>query len=274
VYDRNMTFVRNLFPVQTHSDFAYDENGDECLVYFAWSGPQIDQFNGESVVAKVRLRDGVRTQLADTHYAWGSHLSGMGTRTKPGWLLISDYKTFHLPAAPAFTNTSAFQQEIFWLKMDGSGEVKRIAHHHSLQAIFNATASDGTTYEDKDYWAEPHSVSSWDASAVGFASVWGSYLDHYDFYTVTGNWWNDIGVVLQIGTGPSGTLTLSWPASATGYVLQSTDSLTSPHWANVTDLPALVGGRFNLSTGKDGNQRFYRLESGALSVMPYHGPQN
>jgi hypothetical protein len=73
-----------------------------------------------------------------------------------------------------------FAREVFWLKMDGSGQVKRIAHHHSDQV---AGGSMG-----KDYFAEPHATASWDGTVVAFSSTWGTPW-RYDFYTVTGGWW-------------------------------------------------------------------------------------
>lgn len=183
LYDKTMKFLRNLFPGQSHSDFAFDQNNDEVITYITWSSAQCAEFGDKCVLAKVRLSDGQKTMIADTKWKWGSHTSGIGTRAHPGWLLVSDYKSFHPPAAYSFTNTSPFQQEVFWLKMDGSGQVKRIAHHHSIQ-------SDSIDqWGNKDYFAEPHTVSSWDGTTVGFASVWGTPGTHYDFYTVTGDWW-------------------------------------------------------------------------------------
>jgi hypothetical protein len=194
LYDRNMKFLRNLFPNQSHSDFAYDENGDEVITYITWSSAQCADFNDKCVIAKVRLSDGKKTMLIDTKWKWGSHTSGIGTRAHPGWLLVSDYRDFHPPAAPAFTNVSPFQQEVFWLKMDGSGNVKRIAHHHSIQCDSMGQ------WGYKDYWAEPHTVSSWDGTTVGFCSIWGSPGSHYDFYTVSGDWWGDAAVSAPAAT--------------------------------------------------------------------------
>src|SRR5262249_14791573 len=61
-------------------------------------------------------------------------------------------------------NDSPFQQEIFWLKMDGSGQVQRLLHHHSIV---------GSCGSNKDYWAAPHPVPSWDGSRILLASIWG-----------------------------------------------------------------------------------------------------
>jgi hypothetical protein len=55
------------------------------------------------------------------------------------------------------------------------------------------------------------------------------------------------------------TLVLSWP-SGSGLVLQSTDSLSSPNWVQVTDLTAqVVGGKNTVTTNTATGTRFFRL---------------
>lgn len=55
------------------------------------------------------------------------------------------------------------------------------------------------------------------------------------------------------------TLELSWPASATGYALQSTTSLTAPSWTAVAGTPTQDGARLELSVPLEGTARFFRL---------------
>lgn len=170
VYDRSLNYLRTLHPDGTHEDFAIDADGQEVMVWYAWSDGQVSPFGGRSVVAKARLSDGVRTELIDTRWKWAGHVSGVGSRGRPGWILASTYDN------PGAANDSPFQREIFWLKLDGSGAVQRLAHHHSDQGSCNA---------DKDYWAEPHAVGSWDGSKVLFASVWGAPpCTRYDTYII------------------------------------------------------------------------------------------
>ena len=88
-------------------------------------------------------------------------------------MLLSGYNMAEAKQMP-------FSREVFWLKIDGSQQVKRIAHHHSDLTIKN---------DSKDYFAEPHATSSWDGTVVLFASIWGKPWERYDLYTVTGNWW-------------------------------------------------------------------------------------
>ncbi len=71
---------------------------------------------------------------------------------KPGWALIS-------VMGEADARYPTHSNEVFWLKLDGSGDVRRIASHRS----------DGDRY---DYFSESHAVSNRDATRVFFASDW------------------------------------------------------------------------------------------------------
>ena len=108
------------------------------------------------------------------------HFSGIASRAHPGWILVSTYAD-PLPTCPTKTiGNQPFAREIFWLKTDGSGAVKRLTQHHSDQAVSSG---------QKDYWAEPHATSSWDGTVVLYATVWQQPWAHYYLNTVTGNWW-------------------------------------------------------------------------------------
>ncbi len=170
----DLSYIRTAFPDFSHSDFAIDAAGDDTLVYYAVSSAECADFAGKAGVASARLRDGKKTLLYENHFWWGVHASGMASRTHRGWVLITSY-------TQPTTVQKPLMRELFWLKMDGSGEVRRIAHHHSDVAI-------GTT--DKDYWAEPHGTSSWDGSVAVFSSVWGVPYGPIDFYKVTGSWFD------------------------------------------------------------------------------------
>jgi hypothetical protein len=197
VYDRNtLAYLRTLPSEGSHSDFALDTNGDEVLVYHAVSGAQLSGLAAPnppsgSPLASVRLRDGKTTLLlGDTNWGqtiagtfmgwdWGTpHFSGLASRIHPGWVLVSAYSGVDTAQRP-------FSREVFWLKLDGSGQVRRIAHHHSDQG-FRLAPWGGM---EKDYWAEPQATSSWDGNLVLFCSVWGEPFNHYDLYSVTGQWW-------------------------------------------------------------------------------------
>lgn len=189
IYDRNLTNQRQLMSDFSHSDFALNIAGEAVLVYVAVSGQQVAELgcpnppNG-SPIASARLSDGKKTILlgdcntADwkpvitgAYLGWGGayHFSGIISRSRPGWILVSSY------ADPSVAQ-EAFSREIFLVNLDGSGDVERLAHHHSLVA--------NLPNGERDYLAEPHASSSEDGSLVFFVSTWGATGMHYDLYVL------------------------------------------------------------------------------------------
>jgi hypothetical protein len=61
---------------------------------------------------------------------------------------------------------------------------------------------------------------------------------------------------VQAGTN----LVVSWPATVTGYALQSSDSLTATNWPGVTNTPTLSGLRQYVTNSVTDTSRFYRLK--------------
>jgi hypothetical protein len=135
---------------------------------------EVAKFSDRAGFATVRFRDGAKTFLLESHYWWAIHISGLASREHPGWALVSTYTTPSTAQHP-------LGREVFWLPLDGSGDVRRIAHHHSDVTIQS---------DKKDYWAEPHASPSWDGSRVFFSSTWGDAYKRYDLYVVTGNWFD------------------------------------------------------------------------------------
>lgn len=187
VYDRNLVFQRQLLSDFGHADFALDENGEDVIVYQATSGKQVSEVscpnppNGSPFVSS-RLKDArKRILLGDcntadwtpvitgTYIGWwfDVHLSGIISRSRPGWVLASSYSPMAVTGHP-------FLRCIFLIALDGSGRVERYAHTHTLVA----TDANG----NRDYWAEPHASSSWDGSLILFTSTWGSAFEHYDMW--------------------------------------------------------------------------------------------
>ena len=65
---------------------------------------------------------------------------------------------------------------------------------------------------------------------------------------------------LQIVPSPGNSVTLSWPALATNYVLQTTPALTGPGgWNNVTNVPSTAGSISSLTLPANQPQAFFRL---------------
>jgi hypothetical protein len=75
-------------------------------------------------------------------------------------------------------------------------------------------------------------------------------------------------VVFAVGGGSNPSLTvthaaknvtLSWPVSAAGFVLESSASLSTPAWAPVTDTPVVNGDQNSISADASTGTKFYRL---------------
>ena len=70
-------------------------------------------------------------------------------------------------------------------------------------------------------------------------------------------------------TRPGNDIVLSWPASATGWVLQSTDQLSAAgSWANVPGSPALQGAQLAWTNTFPGGIRFFRLAQFQTGPLP------
>ncbi len=67
------------------------------------------------------------------------------------------------------------------------------------------------------------------------------------------------GPQLSIGSGPSGTVLVTWPLTTpAGFVLEASSSVTGP-WANVTTTPTQVNGNYQISVTASGTAQFFQL---------------
>jgi len=160
VYTRNMQFLWQKPLGYGHSDLAIDENGDEVLIMDSY-----DPIKNCNSIKKFKLSDGTETSLLDYSWQFDSHIS---TRhfNNDGWILIS---TFDGPARLTDDSLSwlPFEDEIFFLKMNGSQLVKRIAHHRSKR--FSPITPDP---DNSCYWAEPHATISPSGTRILSGSNW------------------------------------------------------------------------------------------------------
>lgn len=183
VYDRMMNFLWQRPLGAGHSDLGIDENGDEVLVMDYY-----DPYSNSTWVKKFRLSDGKETNLLEFHWSFDAHVSCRNT-LRPGWCYIS---TFDGEGRLADDSTTwlPFEDEIFALKLDGSGAVQRIAHHHSRR--FSPTTPDR---DNSVYYAEPHATVNRDGSRIVFGSNWRMNVEtdsSVDAYLV------DIGNLLSV----------------------------------------------------------------------------
>jgi hypothetical protein len=131
----------------SHGDMTVDSDGREVYVGISKSDPDIYQ------VIKRRLEDGVVAALAPRGEA--AHASTRAIH-RPGWVFLSYGGD---PSEIAQLSTFApFAQEVIALRIDGSGEFRRIAHTRNVQ---------------HNYWSETHASPSPDGSQIIWSSNWG-----------------------------------------------------------------------------------------------------
>ena len=124
-----------------------DEDGSEVYVGISKSDP--DKYQ----VIKRRLSDGLVTALAP--YGKAQHASARAIR-RPGWVVVSYAGS--PPALAGRSREAPFAQQVIALKIDGSGEFRRIAH---------------TVNAPYDYRSETHGSPSPDGSQIIWSSNWG-----------------------------------------------------------------------------------------------------
>jgi hypothetical protein len=66
-------------------------------------------------------------------------------------------------------------------------------------------------------------------------------------------------VSLTINPGSSNA-TIIWPATAQGYTLQSTDSLSPVNWQTMTNISTITGNNLTVAVEISNRQQFYRLK--------------
>ncbi len=66
--------------------------------------------------------------------------------------------------------------------------------------------------------------------------------------------------VVQVRRPSADTISISWPISAAGFVLQSTPSLNPPTWSTVTDPQVVAGTNVTVTVGSSNGTWFYRLQ--------------
>jgi hypothetical protein len=147
VYDIEMNYLLDL-PKGSfgHADLCLTADGRDVMVYDG-ADHQLDHNRNINIadLATGRVTIGVRIGWRSTPHVSCRNLD------LPGWALISTQGPDKKYPNHDF--------EIFWLKLDGSGEVRRVAHHHSSR-------------EEGGYFAEQQAVTNRDGTLIIFASNW------------------------------------------------------------------------------------------------------
>jgi hypothetical protein len=130
-----------------HGDMTIDADGRDVYVGISKADP--DKWH----VVKRRLEDGRVTDLARAGY--GTHASTRNIN-RPGWVFVS-YEGAYSDVAEN-PDRAPFYQEVVALRIDGSGEIRRVAQTRNARS---------------DYYSETQASPSPDASQVVWSSNWG-----------------------------------------------------------------------------------------------------
>ena len=130
-----------------HGDMTIDRDGSDVYVGVSKSDSR------PVPCLKRRLRDGAVTDLMP--YGEAQHVSVRNTAL-PGWAFVTYTGTYEEFAA--HPDWASFYQEVVALRIDGSGEIRRIVQ---------------TRRVGNDYWSEAHATPSPDGSRVIWSSNWG-----------------------------------------------------------------------------------------------------
>lgn len=133
----------------------------------------------------------------------------------------------HLLILLATTATAAAQYTMDWHTMDGG-----------------AASSAGGSYELRGTLGQPDAYAS-SSATVQFTGGFWSFPD-------------DPLPALRIFMH-KGDVVLAWPNPSPGFVLQETPDLAVPDWADVPDIPTLVGEEWMINWGSPLGKHFFRL---------------
>jgi len=148
LFDRTLAFERHLFAESSTADMGYDTSGNEVYVTL---DPPTGKADGDRLpVVMVDLVDGTTTEVLSTDWV-GTHLSCRNL-DRPGWCFLSDSQV-DAPRA----RTGGFD-EVYAVRLDGSGIVNRFAHAQQSPGV----PSDTTT----------RALPSRDGTRVLWASDW------------------------------------------------------------------------------------------------------
>jgi hypothetical protein len=183
VYDRNFQFIWQKPLGAGHSDLGIDENGNEVLVMDYY-----DSGTNSNFIKKYFLSNGQEISLIELSWQFDLHIS-CRNYARSEWCFVS---TFDNEARLTDDSLSwmPFEDEIFALKMDGSGEVQRIAHHHSRR--FSPTTPNR---DSSVYWAEPHATVDYNGGRILFGSNWRENIEidsSVDSYIIDFRNWLDV----------------------------------------------------------------------------------
>jgi len=150
LFNRSMTFQRQVATVGGHMDVTRDANGDEILLWTNSADPTAICMNA---IVKIRLSDAHQTCLISLDWSLAVHVSAPDAG---GWFFLETYAPGD--PDPSSEGWKAYTNEILRVKLDGT-EVLRLTHHRSRPfSGYNYT---------------PRVSASWDGSRITFNSNFG-----------------------------------------------------------------------------------------------------
>ena len=176
VYDAATGVFQRVLQNFGHADMGWDASGNEVIVVDGADDPtphtcSFDTGDGCRWIVKYNLATGARTDVFPIRWEQGMHLS-MRATDRPGWVLVSvPFGTSSRWSAtkpnqfypPNFPVVDPLDFEIFYANLDGSQQIKRVAHTRSVRA-------DNLSMDE--YWNEPHAVADKTGNLILFASPW------------------------------------------------------------------------------------------------------
>ena len=170
LYDRNMSFQRQLTRSIGHMRLTRDTNGGDVLVWTNSNDPA--PLPGcPNAIVKVRLDDAQQTCLLPLPWSLAVHVTAPDGN---GWAFVETYAPSN--PQPGTDGWAPYTNEILQLRLDGS-ETRRLLHHRSRPA--------------NSYGYQPKSSVSRDGGKLVFTSNYnlqsllGYPADYTDAYLVT-----------------------------------------------------------------------------------------
>jgi hypothetical protein len=168
ILDRDTMTQVYVFPYSDHRAVGVDADGTPWIVMDDLGGSQtysptscpdpLNQYKAQ----KLNLHTFAVTSTClpssgrmDFYYAFSP--------ARPGWALVTH--TFEKTDGPQPSTWQRLENEIFWLNLDGSGEVQRLVHHRNRASDF----STGGPYDP----SRPKTAVSYDGTLAIFASNYG-----------------------------------------------------------------------------------------------------
>jgi len=167
VYSRTFNFIWQKPLGPGHSDLGIDANGNEILVMDSY-----DSDSNKGFIKKYVLSSGVETTLLSFSPFFDDHISCRSDQQR-SFCFVSTFDYIGRLTADS-SSWLPFEMEVFALKLDGSRQIFRIAHHHSRR--FSPITPDP---DSSIYWAEPHATVSREGKRILWGSNW-EQLVQYD----------------------------------------------------------------------------------------------